>query len=307
MAKKRNQRKKAAPKAQPKRQAPKAKAKKQAPKPQNIKKAIAQVSAAGISGKELKQIAKQTKATPQQIIKRMDSMASKGRDVRLNAGAANLLIRKAQKAPAYSAPNFGTGKIGSFLQSRIGTPSTPGAMIQGRRIGGTAGTPGLGRIPGGMQVTRRGTLAVRKPTLGVTGGRGAGPYDGMEIRPFDPNGPGPLAPRDKSPDTGLDDTSSDFEDLLGPNDFLGDDFLGDDFLGDDFLGGGDFTPMPTTEDVTDTTDPLQLASLGQSYIGDAIRAKQRQRKGRRDYRRGGSISEMGATNRERLTVGGFTL
>jgi hypothetical protein len=25
-------------------------------------------------------------------------------------------------------------------------------------------------------------------------GRGAGPYDGMEIKPFDPNGPGPLAP-----------------------------------------------------------------------------------------------------------------
>ena len=36
----------------------------------------------------------------------------------------------------------------------------------------------------------------------------------------------------------------------------------------------------------DMMDPLQLAQLGQAYGGDAIRARQRARRTRGDYRRG---------------------
>jgi len=85
-------------------------------------------------------------------------------------------------------------------------------------------------------------------------------------------------------------------------------------LGD--LGGGSdiATPdMPALEDFAqlsssfETKDPLQLAALGQSYIGESIRAKQRQRKTRRDYMRAGRTPTFGSSNLAGLTIGGLTL
>jgi len=154
-----------------------------------IKKAIRAAQEGGITRKEFDSIAGKNNAAT--VIKRMDAMNKNGQDVRLNSGAANMLIKQAEKAPAYSQPNFGTGNIGRALQEMIGTPATPGAMIQGQRVGGTAGTPGTGLMIGGTQIRKGGRVAIS----GFGGNkRESGPYDGMMTgEESDPNGPGPFA------------------------------------------------------------------------------------------------------------------
>jgi len=147
-----------------------------------IKAAIRAAEEGGISKKELKDIA--GKDDPAKVIKRIDAMNQNGRDVRLNSGAANMLIKQAEKTPAYSQPNFGTGKIGRALQEMIGTPATPGAMIQGQRVGGTAGTPGTGLMIGGTEIRKGGRVAVR----GFGGNKPE-----MEVTAAETSGPGPIA------------------------------------------------------------------------------------------------------------------
>lgn len=198
-----------------------------------IKKAIRAAQEGGITRKEFDSIAGKNNAAT--VIKRMDAMNKNGQDVRLNSGAANMLIKQAEKAAAYRQPNFGTGNIGRALQGMIGTPATPGAMIQGRRVGGTAGTPGTGLMIGGTQIRKGGRVAIS----GFGGNkRGSSPYEGMMTgEASDPNGPGPFANASSANTTAEtvnpETTIPQVEMPLGPGMLSGG---GDGFGGATFLG-----------------------------------------------------------------------
>lgn len=261
-------------------------------KDQGVKAAIRQASDGGVTRKELQQIQKQTGASSAQIVKRMDAMNKAGQDVRLNAGAANTIVKQAQKAP-YDPfgrqPSFGTGNIARALQGMIGTPgyTAPRNPQSGAPYGGSRpAVPGTGLLAGGMQIRKGGRPAVRRQVLPAAA----------------PAAPAPV-------DTGIGDG--------GTGD--GGDMSGFDFasLFDEMFGGMDepmMPEMPALESFdqlssnVETRDPLQLAALGQSYAGDMIRAKQRQAQGRRAYMRGGQTAGGGLSPLAALlTIGGLTL
>ena len=56
-----------------------------------------------------------------------------------------------------------------------------------------------------------------------------------------------------------------------------------------------------------TRDPIQLAQLGRAYGGDAIRARQRNRRSSRDYRRGMANSAFSPAAANLAIGGGLTL
>jgi hypothetical protein len=99
------------------------------------------------------------------VIRRMDAMNKNGRDLRLNSGTANMLIKRANKQPSagmgLTINPYGTGNIGRALAGMIGDPGTPGAMIKGQRVGGREATPGTGMMIGGTQIRKGGRVAVR--------------------------------------------------------------------------------------------------------------------------------------------------
>jgi hypothetical protein len=237
----------------------------------NIKKAIAQVASGGVTRNEFKDIARQTGASPQQIIKRMDAMNQAGRDVRLNSGAANMLIKQAQQAtPSIfgQQPSLGTGNIGRALQGMIGSPGSPGYMRQGQRVGGQEAVPAQLMI-GGTQIRPGGRTAVRP--------MGAAPAVG---------------------DTATDTTAAATETPTTTDTGYGDGFdmsYLDSLFADMQMGYQDDMAALTDmfnqqfEQLSsqfDTMNPLQLAQLGKAYGSDAIRARQRNRRTRSDYRRG---------------------
>ena len=265
----------------------------------NVKAAIRQAETGGITRKELQKISKQTGASNQQIVKRMDAMNKAGRDVRLNAGAANTIIKQAQKTP-YDPfgrqPSLGTGNIARALQGMIGTPGSPAPRNPNTGadggFGGRAAVPGTGLMAGGMQIRKGGRPAVMRQVLPAAPAKPAAPA---------------------SVDTG-DGTGT------GTGTGTGDGLNGFDFASFfDGLFGGMEEPMmpdmpslesfaPISADVQ-TRDPLQLAALGQSYASDMIRAKQRQAQGRRAYMRGGQSTAGGGLSplAALLSIGGLTL
>jgi hypothetical protein len=99
------------------------------------------------------------------VIRRMDAMNKNGRDLRLNSGTANMLIKRANKQPSagmgLTINPYGTGNIGRALSGMIGDPGTPGYMRQGQMIGGREATPGTGMMIGGTQIRKGGRVAVR--------------------------------------------------------------------------------------------------------------------------------------------------
>ena len=267
----------------------------------NVKAAIRQAEAGGITRKELQKISKQTGASNQEIVKRMDAMNKAGRDVRLNAGAANTIVRQAQKTP-YDPfgrqPSFGTGNIARALQGMIGTPGSPGAMIKGQRIGGREAIPGTGPMAGGMQIRKGGRPAVIRGMA-------------QPAAPAKPAAPMPAMPAPV--DGGMGDGG------MGDGGLGGFDFAS---LFDGLFGGMEepmMPQMPALESfapvsadvlapVSADRDPLQLAALGQSYASDMIRAKQRQAQGRRAYMRGGqAVGGVGSPLAALLSIGGLTL
>ena len=245
-----------------------------------VKAALRELAPGGISRSELSQIAKQTGASSQQIVKRMDAMNKAGQDVRLNSAAANMLIKQAQTTPSIfgQQPSFGTGNIGRALTGMMGSPGYPGAMIKGQRVGGQEAVPAQLMI-GGTQIRPGGRTAVRP--------MGAAPAVG---------------------DTAADTTAAATQAPASYDDYgYGDGFdmsYLDSLLADMQMGYQ--TDMAALTNMFnqqfeqlssqfDTMDPLQLAQLGITTNPNAIRARQRQRKQRADYRRGLSNMLASAT------------
>lgn len=126
----------------------------------------------GITKSELSTIADTTGKSTSDIIKRLDKINQnlKGKDqtgINLNAGAANMLIKEAQKStPSIfgAQPSFGTGRIGQTLQGMLGTPgyTAPRNPQSGAPYGGSyAATPGTGLMMGGTAIRPGGRQTVR--------------------------------------------------------------------------------------------------------------------------------------------------
>lgn len=128
------------------------------------------------------------------VIRRMDAMNKNGKDLRLNSGAANMLIKRANKQPSagmgLTINPYGTGNIGRALSGMIGDPGTSGYMRQGQMVGGREATPGTGMMIGGTQIRKGGRVAVR--------GFGAGNNQNPNPE-ADPN-PNPNPNRNPDPD-----------------------------------------------------------------------------------------------------------
>jgi len=237
----------------------------------NIKKAIAQVASGGVTRNEFKDIARQTGASPQQIIKRMDAMNQAGRDVRLNSGAANMLIKQAQQAtPSIfgQQPSFGTGNIGRALTGMMGTPGSPG--YKGQRVGAQEAVPAQLMI-GGTQIRPGGRTAVRP--------MGAAPA------PAPAPAADTTAAATQAPATTTDTGYGDGFDMSFLDSLFADMQAGyqDDMAALTDMFNQQFEQLSSQ---FDTMNPLQLAQLGKAYGSDAIRARQRNRRTRADYRRG---------------------
>jgi hypothetical protein len=132
----------------------------------------------GISKSEFKDIAKATGKSPEKLIGKLDKINTKleGKDkagINLKSGAANMLVKKAQKSSdkyrGYRTPDFGEGPIGSVLQSMISTPANAGTWIQGQLTGGREADPGFNpggspdknRMIGGTVIRPSGKIAVK--------------------------------------------------------------------------------------------------------------------------------------------------
>ena len=289
-----------------------------APKKQKaeVKQAVKQAASGGVTKQELQQIAKQTGATSQQIVQQMDiinknvKQAGGEPSIALNSGAANMLIKQAKDQTGYDAylnaltgqSAFGSGQIGKTIQSMMGSPG----------MFGEAATPGTGMMIGGTMIRPGGRVAINPMafaggTGSTSGTGGAGPYNAGNM-PLNTgtNDVGPLAP-------GTTGGSTTGGDMIG-----GDQFDYQSIL--DAIAGIQ-QPQFDMSALTDmfntqfdqlrsefaTRDPIQLAQLGRAYGGDAIRARQRNRRSSRDYRRGMTNSAFGPATANLAIGGGLTL
>ena len=289
-----------------------------APKKQKaeVKQAVKQAASGGVTKQELQQIAKQTGATSQQIVQQMDiinknvKQAGGEPSIALNSGAANMLIKQAKDQTGYDAylnaltgqSAFGSGQIGKTIQSMMGSPG----------MFGKAATPGTGMMIGGTMIRPGGRVAINPMafaggTGSTSGTGGAGPYNAGNM-PLNTgtNDVGPLAP-------GTTGGSTTGGDMIG-----GDQFDYQSIL--DAIAGIQ-QPQFDMSALTDmfntqfdqlrsefaTRDPIQLAQLGRAYGGDAIRARQRNRRSSRDYRRGMTNSAFGPATANLAIGGGLTL
>jgi hypothetical protein len=285
-----------------------------APKKQKaeVKQAVKQKASGGVTKQELQQIARQTGATSQQIVQQMDiinknvKQAGGEPSIALNSGAANMLIKQMEKATpqmlGYQQPNFGGGRIAQTLQSMMGSPG----------MFGEAATPGTGMMIGGTMIRPGGRVVINPMafaggTGSTSGTGGAGPYNSTNM-PMNTgsNDVGPLAP-------GTTGGSTTGGDMIG-----GDQFDYQSIL--DAIAGIQ-QPQFDMSALTDmfntqfdqlrsefaTRDPIQLAQLGRAYGGDAIRARQRNRRSSRDYRRGMTNSAFGPATANLAIGGGLTL
>jgi hypothetical protein len=166
-------------------------------KPTTLTQGLKIAGTGGITKQELNTISDTTGKSGEKVIQRLDALNQKlkGKDqvgISLNSGAANMLIKRAQKAytrnPFTMPMRFGTGRIGKALQDMLGTP---GAMKMG---GGREGIPGTGLMMGGTAIRPGGRPTVRgfgKQFTGMPSSKG--PYDGM-MDNLDGNDQGPPPP-----------------------------------------------------------------------------------------------------------------
>jgi hypothetical protein len=244
-----------------------------------------------ISRKELNQLTKaagSVGAALNQISAVQSSMKSAGKTApSIGSAAANMMIKQAQATPA-GVYQLGSSKLAQTIRNMAGTPGVP---FTGRTTSPIAAKPpsGLGYVPEGMVIRPSGRIGLPK----VNKASGAVAQVGDTVS-ADAAGSGQT----------YDDFGGDFGgdfgmDLGGYGDFFGD------------MGAGGY---PTMEDFSAlssdvaTKDPLQLASLGQAYIGEGIRGRRRSRKTRRDYRRSnamGGLAPMAPASS--LAIGGLTL
>jgi hypothetical protein len=126
----------------------------------------------GITKKELQTLSDTTGRSGAKVIQRLDALNQKlkGKDqvgISLNSGAANMLIKQAQKEPTGMfgmSDRFGTGQIGKALQGMLGTPgyTAPRNPQSGAPYGGSSkGIPGTGLMMGGTAIRPGGRPTVR--------------------------------------------------------------------------------------------------------------------------------------------------
>jgi hypothetical protein len=140
-----------------------------APKQTTVNQGLKIAGTGGITKTELQNISNTTGRSGAQVIQRLDALNQKlkGKDqvgISLNSGAANMLIRQAQKQPTGMfgmSSQFGTGQIGKALQGMLGTPGSAGYMRQGQMVGGRQGIPGTGLMMGGTAIRPGGRPTVR--------------------------------------------------------------------------------------------------------------------------------------------------
>jgi hypothetical protein len=274
--------------------APKKQNKKPAPKAE-VKKAIKQASSGGVTKQELQQISKQTGSTAQQIVQQMDiinknvKQAGGQPTIALNSGAANMLIKQMEKATpqmlGYQQPNFGGGQIGKTLQGMMGSSASGGYINpQSGQQSFTAAVPSQMMI-GGTMIRPGGRVAINPMAFaggaGSTSGTGgAGPYNAGNM-PLNTgtNDVGPLAPGTTGGSTTGGD-QLDYQSILDAIAGIQQPEFDMSALTDMFN-----TQYDQLRSEFATRDPIQLQMIGRNYGGDAIRARQRNRKTARDYRR----------------------
>ena len=198
-------------------------------------------------------------------------MNKAGQDVRLNSAAANMLIKQAQQAtPSIfgQQPSFGTGNIGRALTGMMGTPGSPGYMVKGQRVGAQEAVPAQLMI-GGTQIRPGGRTAVRP----------------MGAAPAPAPAADTTAAATQAPATTTDTGYGDGFDMSFLDSLFADMQAGyqDDMAALTDMFNQQFEQLSSQ---FDTMNPLQLAQLGKAYGSDAIRARQRNRRTRADYRRG---------------------
>jgi len=142
-------------------------------KPPTVMQGLKIAGTGGITKQELNTITDASGKSGAQVIQRLDDLNRNLREkdqvgINLNSGAANMLIREASKAaPSYDnflglgQSAFGPGKIGSTLQSRVGSLSTGGYInpLSGQQ----SMTPAIARslLPGGLDLMPSGRETVR--------------------------------------------------------------------------------------------------------------------------------------------------
>ena len=273
--------------------APKKQNKKPAPKAE-VKKAIKQASSGGVTKQELQQISKQTGSTAQQIVQQMDiinknvKQAGGQPTIALNSGAANMLIKQMEKATpqmlGYQQPNFGGGQIGKTLQGMMGSRASGGYINpQSGQQSFTAAVPSQMMI-GGTMIRPGGRVAINPMAFaggaGSTSGTGgAGPYNAGNMPLTGTNDVGPLAPGTTGGNT-IGGDQLDYQSILDAIAGIQQPEFDMSALTDMFN-----TQYDQLRSEFATRDPIQLQMIGRNYGGDAIRARQRNRKTARDYRR----------------------
>jgi hypothetical protein len=139
-------------------------------KPTTLNQGLKIAGTGGITKQELSTLSDTTGKSGEKIVQRLDALNQKlkGKDqvgISLNSGAANMLIKRAQKAstrnPFMMPTQFGTGQIGKALQGMLGTPGSAGYMRQGQMVGGRQGIPGTGLMMGGTAIRPGGRPTVR--------------------------------------------------------------------------------------------------------------------------------------------------
>ena len=253
-------------------------------------KAVIRAAGPVISNKEMKKIVKAAGGNTQTAINRIASVqqnfkaADKPAPV-VASGAANMLIKQAEKASPFNQPSFGTSKLGQTLQSMVPTQGISG-YIKGQKTTFLEGSPGFN--PGGNPTKNR-----------MIGGTVIRPGGNISVRPMAAAAaPAPaVAPTiDGGGTLGAGD-AFDMDSIMAQ-------------IGDMIAEAQPEMPqLESFEDLSsayDTPDPIQLAALGQAYGGDMIRARQRQRRNRSDYRRGalGQLGITGGNNFTPLMIGG---
>ena len=177
--------------------------------PRNQPSVRQSIKAAGNNGNlsknELLKITEQTGKSTDQVIRQLDKVNAKGAaDNKAPIGLGSAAYNNLLDAPTSrtimgkSMTELGLGdKYNNYGSGAIGQAITQGKGTSDYYGNSTAGT---GKIPQGQQVfgSYNGAPQLQIKPQAVanasSSGRGAGPYDGMEIKPSDPNGPGPWAP-----------------------------------------------------------------------------------------------------------------
>ena len=270
----------------------------------NVTQALRIAGEGGITKQELNQITKQFDTPANKVVQRLDQINQnlKAKDqtgINLNSGAANMLIKQAENQTGYDAylnaltgqSAFGSGQIGKTLQSMIGSPGIP--TRGGGTMGGTAGfNPGgsatANRMIGGTTIRPGGRIAVTP--------MGAAPAVAPTAETMAPT----TAPTTTTAETPGD--AFDFQSILDALTGAEQPQMDMSALTDMFN-----TQFDELTSQFETMKPLQLAQLGRAYGGDAIRAAQRMRKTRRDYRRGLPAQALGQAFTNLAIGGGMTL